>query len=333
MQKKSRKVGIIIVTHNGYRHIASCLQSVVGLKYKNKEILLIDNASDSRTRNLIERFKKHITIIRNKENSTYASSNNQGINALLKKGCGYFILLNDDTVVKNNLIEKLLHGFEVSPDIGITGCNISYFDNPDIIWYGGGYFNKTFCFTRHVNMGKPLAKATGGYTDYVTGCCMMINRKTVETTGLLDVRNGFYFEDSFYCLTALGKGIRSYVVKDCLVKHRVSSSTGKSGSNLLTPFKAYYYARNPFIYIKSQTAPVIITQIFGQVFVRMAYYIALSIGNGMPYSIPPYIKGFIHGVTYLRSGVLAQKGFNQTSNFRLNSSRMSSIRRKSETRK
>lgn len=280
---KEPQVGVVILTRNRKGYMKQCLTSLRKNKYLHKEIVIIDDDTGT----------------------GFARGNNKGIRLLLKKKCDYILLLNDDTVVDPRLISTLVSKLQTDSTIGIIGPTISYFDMPEIIWYSGGLFNKLFCFTTHPHMNTSVHHASSGYTDFVTGCGMMVKRQVFEEVGLLDTRFGYYFEDSFFCIKAGYKGYRSYVLKDVLIKHHVSSSLGITGSNRMSPLRAYFYARNPFIFIKDEDKLIFkLTQILGQLCIRLPYYTVSILHEGNISSFPWYLRGLRDGFWYLWGGRL-----------------------------
>lgn len=280
---KEAKVGIVILTRNFDGDVKECLKSLQRNTYKNKKIIIIND-------------DKH---------EGYAKGNNAGIVELLRQGCEYILLMNDDTVSSPNLISKLVSSFSIDTSIGIVGPTIVYFNKPNMVWYAGGNFNRLFCFTTHPNMNRDVKYARTGYTYFVTGCCMMVRKKVFDDFGLLDARFEYYFEDAYFCKKALEKGHKSFFIKDALVKHRVSSTLGNAGTNAMTPLRAYYFARNPFIIIKDEKHLFLkFTQLFGQFFIRLPYYVSYIIRTGKLKSMYWYLKGFGEGLWYLLGGGL-----------------------------
>lgn len=278
---KEAKVGIVILTRNLDGDVKGCLKSLQRNTYKNKKIIIIND-------------DKH---------EGYAKGNNVGIVELLRLGCEYILLMNDDTVSSPNLISKLVGTYRIDPSIGIVGPTIAYFNKPHTIWYAGGNFNRLFCFTTHPNMNRDVKYARTGYTDFVTGCCMMVRKKVFEEIRLLDIRFEYYFEDSFFCKKALEKGYKSYVIKDALIRHRVSSTLGNAGSNAMTPMRAYYFARNPFIIIRNESLLLMkCSQLLGQLCIRLPYYMVYIIYSGQLQPLKWYLKGFSEGFWYLLGG-------------------------------
>lgn len=282
---KEPKIGIVILTRSRNGCVVECLKSLQKNNYKNKEIMVVDGSV----------------------NSGYAKGNNAGITKLLRQKCEYILLINDDTVSNPNLISKLVDSFRIDPSIGIVGPTIAYFNKPQIIWYSGGSFNQIFCFTTHPNMNKNVVYARTGYTDFTTGCCMMVRKSVFKDIGLLDRRFGYYFEDAFFCKRALEKGYKSFVIKDALIKHRVSSTLGSMGTNNMTPLRAYYFARNPFIIIKDEKNLFLnCTQLLGQLFIRLPYYTVYILYSGQLNSMSWYLKGLKEGFWYFLGGCLLE---------------------------
>lgn len=275
----------MILTRSRNGIVNECLKSLRRNTYKNKKIIVIKDAI----------------------NGGYAKGNNSGIRCLLRQRCEYILLINDDTVSNPNLISKLISSFNIDPSIGIVGPTITYFNKPHTIWYSGGKFSRTFCFTTHPNMNKDVKYAHTDYTDFITGCCMMVRNSVFEDSGLLDARFEYYFEDAFFCKKALEKGYKSFVIKDVLIKHRVSSTLGNAGSNTVTPLRAYYFGRNPFIMIKDEKSFFLkCTQLSGQLFIRLPYYAIGILYSGQLKSIWWYLVGLGEGLSYLFGGRLSK---------------------------
>lgn len=298
---KNKKAGVIIVTYNAEKYIQDCIASVIKTGYAHLKIVVIDNASSDNTIKILQLFGDSVEIITNKSNKGYAQANNQGLRYLEKQQCDYFILLNPDTVVSQDLIEELLKGFD-SKGVGAVSPIITYHQNPQIIWYAGGDFNKIFFYTRHPGMNTPLNNLNlkSFTTDFTTGCCMMISNTALKQIGYLDEELGAYFEDVDYCLRLKEQRLKCLMVPKQLVTHRVSSATGNEGSNELSAYRAYYFARNPFFLMKDHAKGLQrILPFVGQLFLRLPYYLMRTILSRNLHAISCYIKGMKDGITFL----------------------------------
>ena len=94
---------IIIPCFNSKNTIERCLKSVFNQKFKNIEIIVINDNSNDGSLRIINKYKKKITIINNKRNLGVGSARNAGI---LKSSGKYLIFLDsDDILVEKKLIK------------------------------------------------------------------------------------------------------------------------------------------------------------------------------------------------------------------------------------
>ncbi len=296
---KAPKTGIVIVAYNSESVIKECLKSLFTNNYPNMEVVVVDNASSDKTVSRIRRYFKNVHIIGNKKNVGFGSANNIGIKYLRKKNCDFFLLLNPDTVSSPTLIKKLVNIFQEDDRIGIAGCIITYAKNHKKIWFGGGYFNKLFCFTRHKYMNQSLnsAKVKSGRVDFITGACMMIDSKIIKKTGFIPEQYFLYFEDVFFCQKVREKGFSCYLLAEPLISHHVSSSTGIKETNKMTNLRAYFFARNTLLYIRENVGGYLkLTNLFGQFFIRFPIYILKIIREKNIKAIEFYCRGIFDGL-------------------------------------
>ena len=103
------KIAIIVLNYNGKNDTKELLQSLDKVEKKdfNLEIILIDNGSKDASFD-VSRYQNKINLIKNKKNIGFAAANNQGIKLALENGADYFCLLNNDTIVKEDFIEKAI---------------------------------------------------------------------------------------------------------------------------------------------------------------------------------------------------------------------------------
>ena len=298
-QSKNNKVGVVIVTYNSEYYIKACLDSLSQNKRPNYSVIIIDNASQDNTIAVIQSSFQKIHIIRNKINRHFAAAVNQGIQFFIKEDYDSIVLLNPDTTVSNQMLSELKTFMNENTGVGICGPIITYADNPKKIWFAGGYLNRLLCYTRHNNMNKKLTNVaiSNKKTDFISGCCMMIKTEVFSKIGYFNEEYNSYFEDVFFCERAKEAGYEILLVAQPLVKHSVSISSGNAGSNVLSYYRAYYFARNPLMYIlKSMHGYRKWTSIFGQFFIRMPYYVVQSVFHREFSAVTAYFRGLTDGL-------------------------------------
>ena len=97
-----KKIAVIIINWKKYDLTLKCIDSVLKSSYKNFKIILIDNESQKSFPYEINKCEK-IQIIKNQNNEGFSKANNQGIKYSIKHGFDYVLLLNNDTLIKNDL--------------------------------------------------------------------------------------------------------------------------------------------------------------------------------------------------------------------------------------
>ncbi len=111
-------VSVSIVTYNGEKYIKKCLESVLNQSYNNFEIIIIDNNSKDKTRDIINELANlhsHIKKIFNDENLGFSRGHNIGI----KNAKGDYILcLNQDAFLDKNFLLESVKVMESDSTIG-----------------------------------------------------------------------------------------------------------------------------------------------------------------------------------------------------------------------
>ena len=119
-------VSIIIINYNTFELTCACIQSVLDKTLDiNFELILVDNASVECDPGLFSQKFPSIKLIRSGTNLGFAGGNNLGIK--VAKG-EYILLLNSDTVLKNNAIKISCDRLKSSPGIGVLSCKLLYPD-------------------------------------------------------------------------------------------------------------------------------------------------------------------------------------------------------------
>lgn len=232
---------IILVNYKSTEDTIECINSLQKVTYKNFKIVVIENGSqDDSYERLLELFPQNI-IIKSNENLGFAGGNNIGIDYALKNDGEYILLLNNDTIVKSDFLENMLAGFNLCSEVGIVGSKINYFNQPEMISYGGGEINwkkfKTEFYRADQldNIKEEIREIT-----FISGCSMMINCEVIEKIGFLDDSYFMYYEDTDFCAKAMEFGYKLIYQPNAIVYHKVSKSSGGN----LSPFVLYWSTKN-----------------------------------------------------------------------------------------
>ncbi|MCF7907242.1 glycosyltransferase family 2 protein [Patescibacteria group bacterium] len=145
----AKKVFIVIPHWNHREVLKDCLFSLQKIKYPNYKIVVSDNGSEDGSPDFIQKNFPEFFLLENKKNLGFAGGCNQGIKWSLKQGADYILLLNNDTIVAPDFLDKLVEAAEADKNVGIVGSKIYYYDQPKKIWFAGGDFIKWRASGKH----------------------------------------------------------------------------------------------------------------------------------------------------------------------------------------
>ena len=229
--------------------LVDCLRSLDKAAYKNLEVIVVHNgpASSELEKEARAASAKISEVVFTGFNAGFAAGNNAGIKRALGSGADYVLLLNDDTAVAPDFLDRLVAEAGKDPAIGMLGPRIFYFSEPGKIWFSGARFDREACvfsFPGADEQESSYGHAEPEATDYVTGCALLVSRKLLEKAGALDEKFFLYWEDSDWGLRAAAAGFKRLMVPAAKIWHKVSASSGGTGSVL----KAYYKTRSHLLF-------------------------------------------------------------------------------------
>lgn len=142
-----------------------------------------------------------LVIVRSDRNGGCAAGYNIGLRIALALSPDFIWILNNDTVVRQDALTRLLERAVSDPGIGMCGSTVLDFNSPDRIQaQAGATFDFRWCTARPLNYGQPrLSLAPQDeierQLDYVLGASMLLPRKVVEGMGLMPGHFFMYFEE------------------------------------------------------------------------------------------------------------------------------------------
>lgn len=239
-------IAIIILHYKNLQDTLDCLRSIEKQIFNHDDItvILVDNDEEpllNRRISELKRLLKNITILTPKNNLGFAKGINLGLRkAMEDKKIDYFLILNNDTILPRDALSKL-----IANDADIVSPVLKFKNTQgEWVYDYGGKINWWTGRTTHVEKKARgnRQQATESKIDYVSGCCMLVKRKVLETVGLLDERFFFYFEDVDFCLRAGKNGFKIEAAGNVAVYHKLGGSIGRWSKraimyNLISNFK------------------------------------------------------------------------------------------------
>lgn len=264
-------VDVVILNFNQEADTKECILSLKRMNYKNYRVILVDNdSSDGSGFRIKERFRE-IEFLRSEKNLGFAGGCNLAIRRSMETNpSGYILLLNNDTIVSENLLDSILSVTEGNDRIGIAGAVNYYYNDPEKIHMSAHRFLWWLGIQR-----KATQDIDGAYEEAqsVSACCMLIKKEVIQTIGLFDERFFIYYEDSDFCLRAGKAGFKVVAVKGAKVWHKITTVFGTR-----TPREYYIYTRNqPLFMLKNCPKvflPIYFCVYFSKVSIRIVYFFA-----------------------------------------------------------
>lgn len=295
-------MGVAVVNWKRAADTVECLASLAAGDKFDLDVVVVDNGSGDGSAEEIARKCPHARVIALERNEGYVVGINTAITEALRGDPEFILVMNNDAVATPGYLEPLVDIMDRRPHCGIAGSKILYYDSGRI-WFGGGSYNRWLGYTKHDRMDEEdVGQETERRVDYITGCTALVRAEVFRRVGLYDEDFAMYFEDLDLCLRAEALGYESWYVPASVTRHKVSASAGIAGSNVLTPFRAYYYARNAMLLIgKDRRGLGGITSALGQFLVALPYYSLGILTGPTKGALLSYLKGLGEGTLWLVS--------------------------------
>jgi len=240
--RSPQKLAVVVVNWNGLSDLPDCLRSLQDAQFLELRIIMVDNGSEDDSVVWTRKHYPDVEIIETGENLRWAGGNNVALEILRDENyTGHILLLNNDTIVPEGSLRRMVDALEDTPDAWAVTPRICYAHNPALIWYDGGIVGRHSGWVHHAGLRKMAGKLDYNrrFIDYGTGCALMIRHEVLHKVGLLDDGYYFYGEDADYSLRLTKAGGRILHVPRAVVLHKVSASVGSD-----SPRKAWLRTRS-----------------------------------------------------------------------------------------
>lgn len=218
-------VSIVIPVHNNWDYTYACLQSVLAhsgsVPY---EVIVADDASGDETAR-IDDIVRNVIVKRNPEPHGFLQNCNEA--AALARG-DYIVFLNNDTMVTEGWLKRLVEVLEDDPKVAVVGPKLVYptgrlQEAGAIIWADGTGWN----YGRFDDPEK-AEYDHGREVDYVSGACLVVRASFWSDVGGFDEEFApGYYEDADICFAARERGLAVRYEPQATVVHYEGISHGR----------------------------------------------------------------------------------------------------------
>lgn len=249
---------IVIVNYRTASLTVDCLRSLSSQIRDDMRVVVTDCLSgDDSVHKIAAAIEQNrwqwATLMPLGRNGGFAYGNNAAIRPALASDDPpeFVLLLNPDTVVRENALEPLMEFLTAHPKVGIVGSRL---EDPDGTAQRSAFrFHSASAeFERGARLGliskvlkskvvAPPVPESAAECDWVTGASMMVRREVfldvarasrpchgqdARATAGLDERYFMYFEETDFCLAAQRAGWKAWYVPASRVVHLVGSASG-----------------------------------------------------------------------------------------------------------
>lgn len=244
------RTAVVIPNYNGINYIADCLNSLKGQSIANFDVIVVDNHSTDGSKDEILCNFSWVKCVQRIENGGFSVAVNDGIRLAKECGAEFVILLNNDTVVDSEFVERLVSAIEADRNCFSVQAKMLSMRDKNVIDDAGDFYTVLgWAYAR--GKGKCAAKYNKESKIFASCAGAAIYRTDIfDEIGYFDEAHFAYLEDIDIGYRANLYGYYNKYEPQALVYHAGSASSGSRYNE----FKIRLAARNSVILIyKNQT--------------------------------------------------------------------------------
>ena len=219
MTRVSKRVIAVIVTYNRKELLKESIEALLNQNYENLEILICDNASTDGTKEYIYKYieEKKIIYRNTGANLGGAGGFNYGMREAYKLGCDFMWIMDDDSIVHNDTLEKLIEADEkLNGNYGFLASKVLWKDN-------------TIC-----KMNIPKKTFSTWLKDFDTDCqeismasfvSLFIKSEIIKEFGL-PIKEFFIWTDDWEFTRRISRKYKCYYISSSVVTHKSKVNIG-----------------------------------------------------------------------------------------------------------
>lgn len=258
MADSSVDLSIAIVSYNTRELLLDCLRSLFESSLAIRfEVIVVDNDSKDATVEAIRTSYPTVHLVVNHENRGFS----KGVNQALAIGTGrYLLMLNSDTLVRRQALDRMAACLDGDQRIGAVGCKHwteqgrvyqSCFPFPSIQDHliHTSFFQKVApAWQKRLAARQAIDCTKSQDVDWINGACLMVRTDLMRACGGLDEGYFMYFEDVDLCRALHQRGYRIRHLADADIVHLIgrSGERDRTRLNLVWEFSRIRYVEKHF---------------------------------------------------------------------------------------
>lgn len=281
-------VAIVIVNWNGWRDTIDCVRSCLKLVGVRFTLVVCDNGSSDQSIEKIQDWAlgaaapsdprapfgldmdirpsgvvvldraeaeaghggdAQLVLIRGGGNLGFAGGNNVGLRWALRRGHHFAWLLNNDTIVPADALEKLVAVALADVRVGMCGSTLVEYFEPDRIQALAAAIDRRSFRGRHLGFRRSLDELRHAGVDdwaneqeilYPVGASILVSQAFLVDVGLMEESYFLYYEEADWVLRGSGR-FRIAIAAESLVYHKGGASAGSTSQGTSSRSVAFLY--------------------------------------------------------------------------------------------
>lgn len=236
------QLAIIILNWNAAADTIKCVRHMAAWTRLQLTIWVVDNASTDGSAEFIARECPQVRLIRNAANLGFAGGNNRGLVQALAAGDAPIMLLNNDAMVGEDDVIRLMETLQADKRIGFIGPCLYDAEKRDQLLSAGG---KNPVLHHHSHMASLPTSEPVYPVMCVPGTIILVRAEVFRKVGFLDEAYFFATEVADLCMQARRRGYLSAIDSRARAYHALGRS-----SSLRESLYTYYIIRNRFLFMR-----------------------------------------------------------------------------------
>ncbi|MFC1890195.1 glycosyltransferase family 2 protein [Thermodesulfobacteriota bacterium] len=255
---------VSIISHEHRDYIPRCLESLFEHTSEiDFEVHLVLNMSEDGFANQVSRSFPQVKVLKNPSPVGFSENNNRIYSATRSR---YFLLLNPDTVLLNNALDRLVAFLDAHSDAAVCGPRLLYPDGR--LQLNCRYFpslGSVVLRRTPLRALFPYSRIARDYTlaewdhrsvrevDWIFGAFLMVRRSAVDAVGPLDEGYFMFCEDIDWCYRLKRAGWKIYYVPDAVAQHDLNDDSYNRflGTHRMIHYRSMYrYWRKNMLFRK-----------------------------------------------------------------------------------
>lgn len=225
-------ISIIIPCFNDGQFVELAINSALQQSYPNKEIILIDDGSDDKTRKFLKNFENRIDKIIFQPNKGTSAARNAGIT---QAQGDYILTLDSDDHFEKEFCLKAMAILQKNVDVKIVTC-----------------YAQRFRGNQNLDVFKPKSGELVDFLKYnhALGTSLFLRKDWKEIGGYDETMKSGYEDWEFY-IRLLKAGGKSIVIPEVLFHYRLNKTSNSSRANEVKyDLLKYIYIKHKDLYIQ-----------------------------------------------------------------------------------